>query len=125
MNITALLGIFPHRSKRGQMIPHVFLEISRRGECFGAKCAGVWLYLLVGHLVIVEVGGGREPFAASLALVRLLARVNPPVRVETGAGGELFITEVTGVGPLPGMYPDVPLQKTRPVKLLTTGLARK
>ena len=104
------------------MIPHVFLEISRRGECFGAKCAGVWLDLLMSHLVVVEVGGGREPFAASLALVRLLARVNPPVRVETGAGGELFITEVTGVGPLPRVDPDMSLQQTGPVKLLATGL---
>ena len=70
----------------------------------------MWLDLLMSHLVIVEVGGGREPFAASLALVRLLARVNPPVRVETGAGGEFFITEVTGVGPLSSVDPDVSLQ---------------
>ena len=122
MNITALLGIFHHCSKRGQMIPHVLLEISRRGECFRAKCAGVWLYLLMSHLVIVEVGGGREPFTAGLTLVGLLSCVNPPVCVETGAGGELFTTEVTGVGPLSRVDPDVSLQKTGPVELLATGL---
>ena len=79
-------------------------------------------YLLVGHLVVVEVGGGREPFAAGFTLVRFLPRVDPPVSVETGAGGELFITEVTGVGPLSCVDPDVSLQQTGPVELLPTGL---
>ena len=104
------------------MIPHVLLKISRCGECFGAKCAGMWLYLLVSHLVVVQVGGGREPFAAGLALVRLLSCVDPPVSVETGAGGELFTTEVTGVGSLSSVDPDVSLQQAGPVELLTTGL---
>ena len=104
------------------MIPHVLLEIPRSGECFGAKCAGVRFYLLVGHLVVVEVGGGREPFAASFTLVRFLSRVDPPVSVETGAGGELFTAEVTGVGPLSSVDPDVSLQQTGPVELLPTGL---
>ena len=104
------------------MIPHVLLKISRCGECFGAKCTGVRLYLLVSHLVIVEVGGGREPFAAGLALVGLLSCVDPPVSVETGAGGELFTTEVTGVGSLSSVDPDVSLQQAGPVELLTTGL---
>ena len=122
MNITALLGIFHHCSKRGQMIPHVLLEISRRGECFRAKCAGVWLYLLMSHLVIVEVGGGREPFTAGLTLVGLLSCVNPPVCVETGAGGETFATNITDMGPLSRVDSDVSLEKTGSVKLLATGL---
>ena len=104
------------------MIPHVLLEISRRGKSFRAKSAGMRFDLLMSHLVIVEVGGGCEPFATGLTLVRLLSCVNPPVSVETGAGGELFTTEVTGVWPLSCVDSHVSLQQTGPVKLLTAGL---
>ena len=106
------------------MIPHVLLKISRRGECFGAKCAGMWLYLLVSHLVIVEVGGCREPFATGLTLVRLLSCVNPPVSVETGAGGETFATNITDMRPLSCVNPDVSLEKAGSVKLLPAGITR-
>ena len=92
------------------MVPHVLLEISRRGKSFRAKSAGMWFDLLMGHLVIVEVGGCCEPFAAGLTLVRLLSCVDPPVSVETGAGGELFTTEVTGIGPLSRVNPHMSLQ---------------
>ena len=104
------------------MILHVFLEISWSGKCFGAEFAGVWLYFLVSHLVVVEVGGGREPLAAGFTLVRFLPCVDPPVGVETGAGGELLTAEVTGVRPLSRVDPHVPLQQAGPVELLTAGL---
>ena len=83
------------------------------------------LDLLVGHPVIVEVGGGGEALAASLAPVRLLSGVNPPVRVQAGAGGELLGAEVAGVRPLPCVDPYVPLQQAGSVKFLATGGAWK
>ena len=107
------------------MILHMFLEISGSGKCFRAEPAGVRLYLLVCHPVVVEVGGGREALAACLALVRLLARVDPPVGVEAGAGAELLTAEVTAVRSLPRVDPDVSLQQTRPVEFLPAGLTRQ
>ena len=107
------------------MVPHVLLEISRRGKSFRAKSAGMWFDLLMSHLVIVEVGGGCEPFATGLTLVRLLSCVDPPVSVETGAGGESFIAEITHVGPLSCVGSDVSLQQTGSVKLLATGITGK
>ena len=39
----------------------------------------------------------------------LLSGVNPPVSVEAGAGGESLAADVTHMGPLPGVGPDVGL----------------
>lgn len=42
---------------------------------------GVDIYLIVGHLVVVEVGTGREPFPTDPTLMGLLAAVYPTVSV--------------------------------------------
>ena len=68
------------------------------------------LDLVMGHPMVVEVGGGCEALAAHFTHVRLLPGVNPPVRVEAGAGGEFLGAEVAGVRPLPRVDPDVSLQ---------------
>ena len=67
------------------------------------------LDLLMGHSVVVEVGGCCEALATCLTPVGLLSSVDPPVSVEAGAGGELLGAEVTGVRPLPCVNPDVSL----------------
>ena len=79
-------------------------------------------YPHVGHLVIVQVGGGSERFTAHLALVRLLSCVDPPVGVEAGAGGEPFVTNITNMRSLARVNSDMSLEKAGSVKLLATGL---
>ena len=51
--------------------------------------------------------------------------MNPPVCVEAGAGGESLAADVTHVGPLPRVGPDVSLQQAGSVKLLATGVTRQ
>ena len=60
----------------------MLFQIAWGGEGLGAEAAGVGLDLLVGHAVVVEVGGGCEALAACLAPVGLLSSVNPPVHVQ-------------------------------------------
>ena len=69
----------------------------------------MWLDLVMGHSVVIEVGGCCEALATCLTPVRLLSSVDPPVSVEAGAGGELLGAEVTGVRPLSCVDPDVSL----------------
>ena len=47
----------------------------------------------------------------------------PAMRVQTAAGGESLLTDITDVGPLPGVDPDVPFEQTRPIEYLSTGVA--
>ena len=77
--------------------------------------------LVMGHSVIVEVGGGCEAFSTGGTFVRLLSSVDSSVSVETGAGGELLIAEVTRVRSLSCVDSDVSLQQTGSVKLLSTS----
>ena len=67
------------------------------------------LDLLMGHSVVVEVGGCCEALATCLTPVGLLSSVDPSVSVEAGAGGELLGAEVTGVRPLSCVDPNVSL----------------
>ena len=91
------------------MVSKMLLQISRGRECLRAEAAGVWLDLVMGHSVVIEVGGCCEALATCLTPVRLLSSVDPPVSVEAGAGGELLGAEVTGVRSLSCVYPDVSL----------------
>ena len=67
------------------------------------------LDLLMGHSVVVEVGGCCEALATCLTPVGLLSSVDPPVSVEAGAGGEFLWAEVTGVRPLSCVDSDMSL----------------
>ena len=105
------------------MVFEVLLQVPRGGEGLGAEAAWVGLDLVMGHSMVVKVGGGCEALATGLTPVWLLPSVDPPVCVEAGAGGELLGTKVTLVRPLPCVDPDVSLQQAGSVKLLATGVA--
>lgn len=63
------------------------------------------------HSVVVEVAAGCEALATDAALVRLLPAMNTSVRVETRAGRESLLADITNMGPLTGVGPQVPVEQ--------------
>ena len=67
----------------------------------------------VGPHVPVQGLLGGKPGSAMFALVGFLARVDAPVLLVGSDGGEVLLTEVTLVGPLASVGPQVHLPRHR------------
>ena len=87
--------------------------------------ARVGLVFHMSHPVVVQVGASSKALATGITLVWFLSCVDSSVSVQGGTCRECFLTELTGVGPFPGVSSHMSLQQAWSVKHLATLVAWK